>query len=233
MSSLRSSILVIDDDPTVAKIIETHLNDARELGAFSSFHLAHSILEKRKFDVIFLDIELGESENGLNLISEIKKLQPKSSIIVISATQFDTAISDALLAGADDFIPKPIRKSELVARLQAVVAKKQDDLNILKIGSTKFNKKTRLLAGKNGEKTLLPIDANVFEFLWSKIGTVVTRENIYRSIWKNTKVSQNSLDQSLSRIRKALVEVESRIYIDSIKGQGVVLNLRSTSDKNE
>jgi NtrC-family two-component system response regulator AlgB len=123
------SALVVDDDPGVRQSLRLCLeaDGARVLGVGSS-RAAIEALERGSFDLVLLDVWLGQ-DSGLDAIADIRRRQPNSSIIIITAlATFESAV-DAMKRGAFDYLPKPFTPDQVrhAARraLEAVRIKQQ------------------------------------------------------------------------------------------------------------
>jgi NtrC-family two-component system response regulator AlgB len=115
------SALIIDDDPGIRQSIRLCLesDDARVLGVGTPSGAADA-LERRRFDVVFLDLWL-QSESGLALLPEILRRQPGAGVIVITAyATFETAV-EAMKMGAVDYLPKPFTPEQVRAAARRVV----------------------------------------------------------------------------------------------------------------
>lgn len=222
--------LIIDDDPTVAPILKKYLDlPDKSCVAIDSIEKLEQRVFEQTIDVIFLDIQLSDTENGLDNISKLQEKFSESAIIVISSTSFDEAIDNALDCGADDFIPKPLRKSEVLARVNSALGRRTLDnpKASIKLSSTNFSRKQNRLSGPTGRVFLQTNDARVFECLSERFETIVSRQNIFRIVWGDIHVSANSLDQSIRRIRCALTEITSTIEIVSVRSKGYIMRYKS------
>jgi NtrC-family two-component system response regulator AlgB len=107
------SALIVDDDPGVRQSIRLCLeaDSARALGVGTSAG-ALDALERGRFDVVFLDLWLGQ-ESGLSLLPKIQRRQPGIGVIVITAfATFETAV-EAMKLGAVDYLPKPFTPDQV------------------------------------------------------------------------------------------------------------------------
>src|SRR4029077_2066729 len=120
MSPLNS-VLVVDDEPTFRKAVRMSLTasgfaveEARTgeeaLGAF----------QQRPFDLVLLDINM-PGAGGIEACRKIRGLAPQTGIVMVTARDAESDKITALEASADDYVTKPFRLRELIARLRAVV----------------------------------------------------------------------------------------------------------------
>ena len=106
-------IVVLEDDPMVARIIgkATGLN-TQNAATVEQFE---STLKQQEPLAMFIDVHLGMNTNGIEIIPRLKNKMPFCPIIVVTGDHSPDLVGDALAAGADDFIYKPINPKELVA----------------------------------------------------------------------------------------------------------------------
>jgi NtrC-family two-component system response regulator AlgB len=115
------SALIVDDDPGVRQSVRLCLesDNARVFGVGTSAG-ALDVLERSRFDVVFLDLWL-QSESGLTLLPEILRRQPDVGVIVITAfATFESAV-EAMRMGAVDYLPKPFTPEQVRAAARRVV----------------------------------------------------------------------------------------------------------------
>jgi NtrC-family two-component system response regulator AlgB len=118
---VASSVLIIDDDPGIRQSVRVCLetDGARVLGVGTST-AALELLERSRFDLVFLDLWLG-SESGLEVLPEILRRQPGIGVVVITAfASFETAV-EAIKLGAVDYLPKPFTPQQVRYAAERVV----------------------------------------------------------------------------------------------------------------
>jgi NtrC-family two-component system response regulator AlgB len=116
------SVLVVDDDPGIRQSLRLCLepNNARVLGVGTPA-AALEVLERSRFDIVFLDLWLG-TESGLTTLPEMLRRQPGIAVVVITAfASFDTAV-EAMKLGAVDYLPKPFTPEQIRHAATRVVA---------------------------------------------------------------------------------------------------------------
>ncbi|WP_326983519.1 response regulator transcription factor [Chryseobacterium sp. MYb264] len=118
-------ILIIEDEPELAKSIAEYLSEENYLCEFATtFHEAFDKIKSFTYDCILLDISLPDG-NGMKILEELKKENKQDGVIIISAKN---ALDDkirGLQIGADDYLTKPFHLSELSARIYSVIRRKQ------------------------------------------------------------------------------------------------------------
>jgi len=116
------SALIVDDDPGIRQSVRVCLEaDGARVVGVGSASAAVELMERGRFDLVFLDLWLG-SESGLDVLPEILRRQPQTGVIVITAfASFETAV-EAIKLGAVDYLPKPFTPQQVRYAAERVVA---------------------------------------------------------------------------------------------------------------
>ncbi|MFN3504806.1 MAG: response regulator transcription factor [Caldimicrobium sp.] len=224
---MNKKILIVDDDPDILKIVSAFL----ELEHFivlkaNAIAKAKEVFYQEKPDLIILDIMLPD-ENGLEWLKELKKIAPTLPVLLLTAK---SSISDKIMGfelGADDYLPKPFEPLELVARVKALLRKKEifekRELNLIKVGDLKIDLEGKRIFKKDTEITLTPKEWSILTLLLSKPGKVFSREDIKKAIWKDEKIYHWSrvLDVHIKHLRDKIEDDPSTPeYIITVHGYG-------------
>lgn len=121
MAAVGTVVLAVEDDPRNAALLEAVLGPtSHELHVASSLAAARSWLAAHAADTILLDRHLGDGD-GLTLVSDIRSspANQRAHVVLVSASVMDADRADALAAGCDAFLPKPIRIRELLAEVDS------------------------------------------------------------------------------------------------------------------
>ena len=187
MSSQPTSVLVVDDEFALRKALRTSLtasgfaveearNGEEALGA----------VRQRPFDLVLLDINM-PGLGGIETCREIRGLAPQTGIVMITVRDAESDKVNALEAGADDYVTKPFRLRELVARLRAVLRRihpeETPELSVLKAGNLEIDL-TRHLLRRDGESIhLSPREFELLAFMMRNQGVPLTHAKLLRTIW--------------------------------------------------
>jgi LmbE family N-acetylglucosaminyl deacetylase len=121
LSGDRPSILLVEDDPLTAAVMQGLLAGLGEVQCAGSGEEAVTLLDEREWELLVADIEL-PGISGLELIEAVKSKRPKLASLVLSGhASFEYAVA-AMRAGADDYLAKPVDADPLVAKAQALIA---------------------------------------------------------------------------------------------------------------
>lgn len=223
LSLKNSYAITLDDDPIVSRIIERSLG-LRCLAFASSAELL-SVANRYRPVISFVDIHLSETDSGLDVISALKHRWAFTPVVVVSSNANPTAIADALASGADDFILKPVRPVELVARTQARItdAMQKQTKRLLRLGDIAVDTLHNTLRSEQSETFLSPRAMAILICLIEARGTVVSRAKLKRFAWGKIAVSENALDRKVFEVRRQLADVSRQTTIDSVYGVGFLL----------
>ncbi len=119
-------VLVVEDDEYVAPVICSYLSQAgHRVDAVGSLGAAREFLVERTPDLILLDLGLPDG-NGLELLPELRDLDEFISVVVFTAQSDISVVVDAMLKGADNFLPKPVDQETLIETIQRTLDKHRD-----------------------------------------------------------------------------------------------------------
>ena len=141
---------------------------------------------QRTFDLVLLDINM-PGVGGIEACRVIRSLAPKTGIVMITVRDAENDKVSALEAGADDYVTKPFRLRELVARLRAVLRRihpeETPELSVLKAGNLEIDL-TRHLLRRDGELIhLSPREFELLAFMMRNQGVPLTHVKLLRTIW--------------------------------------------------
>ncbi len=176
-------------------------------------------------DIIILDIMLPKMD-GISVLKELRKNGIETPVILLTARG---EIEDKVLgldSGADDYLAKPFHTDELLARLRALGRRKTELINngILKYEDIRLNPHTLQLEYGNKEAVLTLKESQLLELLIKRNGMIVSKENIIEKLWGyDTDAEYNRVEIHVSLLRKKLAQLNSSVYIHTIRGAGYVL----------
>lgn len=223
-----SKILVVEDDETIRNGIEELLAEAgyevESVSALSEARRCRSSYAERQegFSLYLLDLMLGK-ESGFSLCREIRS-EEETPIIFLSAFDEEEHVIEGLNLGADDYIGKPFRRKELLARVAAHIrrGKKDEEKDVILSGELVYRKKEGRVFRSGEELELRKLERELLLYFLQSNGRLLKREQILAYIWDSGEeyVEDNTLSVWISRLRKKLGKYDGEDYIETIRGIG-------------
>lgn len=221
-------ILVIEDNQDLAENIYNFLlKEGYVCELVNNFRDASDKVAAFEYDCIVLDIMLPDG-NGLKLLEQIKSMNIKSGVVIISAkNSLDDKIS-GLEIGADDYLTKPFHLPELNARLKAIYRRKnQGGDNVISCNEIEINtlNYTAKVHGVSLDLTKKEFDLLLY-FITNK-NHVITRQSIAEHLWGDYTDNLANFDfvyQHVKNLRKKISEAGGEDYIGTVYGLGYRFN---------
>jgi len=179
-----------------------------------------SLALKPNYDAIVLDVML-PSLSGLDILAAIRKRGVKTPVIMLSALGEVEDKIKGLETGADDYLAKPFKTSELVARLKALVRRPPIATEkTLKFKDLSLDLENRTLNGID----LTEKEAGILEMLIKNPETAKAKENILAHVWgADAYAEDNYVEVYISYLRKKLRDLNSKVEIKTIRNLGYKL----------
>lgn len=221
----KNTILVIDDDADILKVLKANL----ELHYFNvltagSWTEGQKTVSTNKPALLILDLMLPDGD-GVDICRSLRAQYPSLPIILLTAK--DT-ISDKVIgleSGADDYVVKPFETLELIARIKACLRRTRPTTaeEQVTIGKLNIDYKRRIVNVKNKEIILTPKEYDLLCLLVTNRGSVLTREEIKKHLWKESKIYSWSrvIDVHIQHLRQKVEDNPSDPeYIITVSGIG-------------
>jgi two-component system KDP operon response regulator KdpE len=187
MTSDRATVLVIEDEPPIRRLLRTTLTaqDYRVLEAADGEE-GLSLLRHERPDVLILDLGLPDID-GLELIRRIRAELPVP-IVVLSSRDDEKGKVEALDLGADDYVTKPFGMEELVARLRTALRhrlQQQGGRPLFRSGDLTVDLVRRIVTVHGEEVRLSPKEYDLLQQFVVHAGKVLTHRHLLREVWKD------------------------------------------------
>lgn len=221
---LPMRILVVEDEPKVARFIERGLREehyavdvARDGEAGADLALLHD------YDLVILDVMLPRKD-GFAVLRELRAAGRGCRVLMLTARDGVRDRVRGLDGGADDYLVKPFAFEELLARVRALLRRKADEPLVLRAGDLEVDVKARK-ASRGGKALVLGAkEFAVLEYLLRHQGEVVSRTELSEHVWDMRFDSMtNVIDVTLYHLRRKVDRGFPRPLIRTVRGAGYVL----------
>jgi two-component system copper resistance phosphate regulon response regulator CusR len=221
-------ILLVEDEPKVSSFIKKGLEEQTYIVDLAYDGLMGKKLAlSNEYDIIILDVIL-PSISGIELCKEIRKVNTSVPILLLTAlgTTEDKVIG--LDAGADDYLTKPFKFMELLARIRALTRRKSNQAapTVLSIADLEMDTGTKIVKRNGKVINLTAREFFLLEFFLQNKGRVLSRAVIAENIWEiSFDTGTNIVDVYINYLRNKIDKGFSPKLIHTIIGMGYVLKI--------
>ncbi|MCO6476323.1 MAG: response regulator transcription factor [Phaeodactylibacter sp.] len=212
-------ILIVEDNLNLLEAIrETLVAERYVCETAEKYTTASEKIYMYTYDVMVVDINLPDG-SGLKLIREIKKINPETGIIIISARDSLDNKIEGLELGADDYLTKPFDMAELVVRVKALLRRRNfSGKATISFGNITIDTGRREVTAGTMKINLTKSEYNILLFFFSNPNRVLTKESIAEHIWGDNMDLADSFDFIYSHIRNLRKKITSAGCDDPIRG---------------
>ena len=218
-------ILIAEDDPKLLKSL-VHIFELNHYAVdgvdngIDAFDFASS----DEYDGLVLDIMM-PGMDGVTLLKNLRTQGIKTPTLFLTArTEIDQRI-EGLDAGADDYLPKPFSTGELLARVRAMLRRKDNFIpDMLTFGALSLNRSTYELVCNDNTQSLSGKEFQVMEMLMQNANAIVSAEQLITHVWGwDTNVDTSVVWVHISNIRKKLEGLSAPVVIKFVRNAGYML----------
>lgn len=243
---MTARILLVEDDPTIVESLgelltgEGYLVDSvstqtdaieRVLGGAGAGRAAAAgavagqlagAQPSAPYQLVLLDVTLAQG-NGFAVCGAIKRELPQLPVIFLTASddEFDTVTG--IQMGADDYVAKPFRPRELLARIAAAIRRSQPQTRLVRLGDLVIDTERAHVERNGRELVLSALEYRLLLLFATNVGKLVTREMIRNALWDNagTYIEENTLSVYIKRLRnKVEADPANPQLIVTVRGLG-------------
>lgn len=220
-------LLIVEDEPNLLSVLRKGLSEKNfDVSAALDGTTALEMLASNVFDVVVLDVMLPDI-NGIEICRRLRTAGNFVPILMLTALDSSENVVTGLNAGADDYMAKPFKFSELEARINALARRSQQGHRppeIITIEDLVIDRLAKTV--KRGED-LITLTAKEFKLLFylaKNSGIILSREKILDNVWNiNFDMNTNVVDVYINYLRKKIDKPYTQNLIHTIKGLGYVL----------
>ena len=218
--------LVVEDDPVSAKLIDAALrsegiiNEQAETGED-----AIDLAKHYDFDIVILDLRLPDME-GFDVVRRLRAAKVRTPVLILSGMNETDDKVRGLTTGADDYLTKPFHKSELIARIHAIVRRsKGHSESVIRTGKLVVNLDTRSVDVDSRRLHVTGKEYSILELLSLRKGTTLTKEMFLDHLYGGIDEPElKIIDVFICKLRKKIAAATGGShYIETVWGRGYVL----------
>ena len=227
---MAANILIVDDEQSIADLVEVYLtNENYNIFKFYSGKDALNCIENEKLDLAILDVMLPDVD-GFSICQQIRE-KHNFPVIMLTAKEEEIDKITGLTLGADDYITKPFRPLELIARVKAQLRRftrynssepKQEE-HLIAFSGLVLDMDTHECMLNEKKLSLTPTEFSILWALCSNRGRVVSSEELFHEVWgdKYFTNSNNTVMVHIRHLREKMHDsAEHPKYIKTVWGVG-------------
>ncbi|TXG93677.1 MAG: response regulator transcription factor [Rhodocyclaceae bacterium] len=218
---------VVEDSRSQAEVLKALLrSEGHQVEVFADGASCLEALKSRSFDFFVIDWNLPDMGGDEVLRQVRERFGWEVPVVFCTARTDEEAASDILRMGADDYIPKPVRYMEFMARVHVLLRRRRPRQSLLQFGSIEIDLEGRRIRLGGAEVDLTQREFELAVILLRNVGRVLSREELLAGVWaREVDVDTRTVDTHASRLRKKLgLAGESGLMLSSVYGQGYRLD---------
>lgn len=220
-------LLVAEDDPKLLKSLVHILEHNRfSVDGVSNGEDALEYGETGEYDGLILDIMM-PGLDGLEVLQRLRRKGIQTPALFLTARTEISQRVEGLDAGADDYLPKPFATAELLARIRAMLRRKDTYLpDLLSIGPVTLNRSTYQLSCQNKIQSLSGKEFQILEMMQAP-GTIIPTDRFITHLWGwDTNVDTSVVWVHISNLRKKISAIGAPMEIRFVRNAGYVLEVK-------
>ena len=223
------NILLVEDEPNVASLLERCLTENNhQIGIATNGLKGLELISSNKYDLILLDIMLPE-KSGIEVLEEMRSKKNKTPVILLTALDTTEMVVKGLNMGADDYIVKPFKLEELLARINAVQrrgepASDKTENSKYSYGDLVIDDEAKKVYKKGEEIKLTATEYKLLKLLIVNNNKVLSREKILEKVWGvEYDLGTNVVDVYINYLRRKTGDSPKNRLIHTVIGMGYVI----------
>ncbi|MDQ3887134.1 MAG: response regulator transcription factor [Actinomycetota bacterium] len=215
-----TTVLLAEDDTAIAEPLSRALQrEGHRVVCAGDGPAALHQADDGEVDLLVLDLGLPEMD-GLDVCRRRRRTRPDLPVLMLTARADEVDFVVGLDAGADDYVAKPFRLAELLARVRALLRRSVPDA--LEVAGVRMELSARRVLVDGDEVTLANKEFELLRVLLHRAGQVVSREEILREVWNDPELKRSkTLDMHISWLRRKIGSAR----IATVRGLGFRFNI--------
>lgn len=217
-------ILLVDGNPADRHWLQDRLTAVgHDVIAAGDATTAVDQLDRSPFDMLVTDAMLRDM-SGLELAQFVRKHVNGrlTRVLLLSERSDASSVAHALDSGIDDYLAKPVREEELVARVNAALRRPATPSreSILEIGPIRLDKLSHKVTVRTREIDLAPVEFRLMTYFMENPGRVLARRLLLEQVWRRNGIGERTVDVHVRRLRAALEPHACENLLQTVRGFG-------------
>ncbi|MBU1358512.1 MAG: response regulator transcription factor [Gammaproteobacteria bacterium] len=199
-------VALLEDDADQRDLMAVWLGAGHTFVAYDTTASLIAALKQQRFDLLLIDWMLPDGTGGEVLQWVRESLGWTIPVIVVTSRDDEATVVSALRAGADDFLVKPVKPMELLARIEAVARRvKPGGLPILRMGAYDIDVSQHRLSFNGQAIALTQKEFDLAVYLFQNPGKLLSRDHLLNKVWGlSADIDTRTVDTHISRLRRKL-----------------------------
>ncbi|WP_116789662.1 response regulator transcription factor [Flavobacterium psychrotrophum] len=220
-------LLIVEDEPNLLSVVRKGLSEKNhEVSAALDGTTALQMLEQNTYDVVVLDVMLPDI-NGIEICRRVRAAGNFVPILMLTALDSSDNIVSGLNSGADDYMSKPFKFTELEARINALARRAGQDhkpAELITIEDLEIDRRAKTVKRGGTPLNLTAKEFRLLYYLARNSGIILSREKILDNVWNiNFDMNTNVVDVYINYLRNKVDKPFTTKLIHTMKGLGYVL----------
>lgn len=218
-------ILVVEDEKKVASFIKKGLEEELfQVETASNGKEGLDLALRGEYDLIISDIMMPQM-NGIQMVKELRSKSIETPILLLTIKDSTADKVDGLDSGADDYLTKPFAFEELIARVRALLRRKETQKsNVLTINDLRMDLVAHKVLRNNKEIVLTPREYSILEYLLRNKNKIVSRTKLIEHVYDfHFDSGTNVIDVYINKLRSKIDQNSDKQLIQTVRGTGYII----------
>ncbi len=223
----KIQVLIVEDDENLRLTLSDILEDEYDVTTAETIAMASTLTTECTYDIVVLDLMLPDGD-GYDFCRQLRNHNIFTPVLMLTARSLEDDLVKGFEVGADDYLTKPYKSNELLARVRALLKRSKGYKQIeLKNRTENINgfildKTARNVTSSQGNIVdLTPKEMDTLIYLYEHPHKAISRQELLDNIWGEVVVDTRTVDNFISSIKKKLnLTTRNSVYIETVRGVG-------------
>lgn len=220
----NKTVLIVEDEEDILELLEYTLSKEgyETIGFLNISEKVTQVLDEEEIDLVIMDRNLPGHEGSV-FIDDIQSKGYAQPVIYLTAKDKDEDILEGFERGADDYITKPFNIKELCARVNAVIKRSSNDMEVFKVRDIVYKAGNKKFFIQDNEINLTHLEHDLLlEFVKNR-NILLSREHLLEAVWQDSlEKKSKTVNVAIKRLKAKIDPEGNKEYIKSIRGEGYI-----------